>query len=248
MLASPTVVDALRPFGRRHRPRSQVESADWRRSRGAPRVPLARVRANASGDQSFANPDTPEAILRVSKRTSFEGLKAARRVESASARERGDVERLQKVEWAYEALIAESRAWFDGRVKDNDGAEARFQLGNFYQTLEKYEDAEREYRHALTFDAHADAANNLAMLLQERGDVDEAEAYYILALKSNENNVDVLFNWATLKLNCRQDLDATRVLIEKIVAIQPDLKKHPLVKALREEEDDDDREPFVFPI
>jgi len=36
--------------------------------------------------------------------------------------------------------------------------------------------------------------------------------------------VDAMFNWATLKLHDRQDLDATRVLINQIVAIQPDLK------------------------
>jgi len=214
--------------------------------------PRRTARARASGSRAedkFADPESPEGVLRVSKRTSFEGLKAARRVEAEKARAENDDARLARVEWAYDALIAESRAWFDGRVRDDDGAESRFQLGNFYQTLEKFEDAEREYRKALEFDTHVDAANNLAMLLQERGELDEAEAYYILALKPNENNVDVLFNWATLKLNGRQDLNATRVLIEKIVSIQPDLKKHPLVKALRDEEDDDDEgEPFVIPI
>jgi hypothetical protein len=35
-------------------------------------------------------------------------------------------------------------------------------------------------------------------------------------------------------------------LIERIVTIQPDLKKHPLVKALGD--DDDDDEPFIPPI
>jgi hypothetical protein len=39
--------------------------------------------------------------------------------------------------------------------------------------------------------------------------------------------------WATLKLHHRQDLDACRVLINQIVAVQPDLKDHKLVKALR---------------
>jgi hypothetical protein len=37
-------------------------------------------------------------------------------------------------------------------------------------------------------------------------------------------------------------------LIERIVTIQPDLKKHPLVKALRDDDDDDDDEPFIPPI
>ena len=109
---------------------------------------------------------------------------------------------------------------------------------------------EREYRRALELGTNVDAANNLAMILQARGELDEAEAYYLKALEPDPDCVDVLFNWATLKLECRKDLNATRVLIERIVAIQPDLKKHPLVKALRDDDDDDDDddEPFIPPI
>ena len=46
-----------------------------------------------------------------------------------------------------------------------------------------------------------------------------------------------MFNWATLKLQCRRDLDGCRVLINKVVEIQPELRDHRLVKALRGEEE-----------
>lgn len=213
----------------------------------AHRCSRAFAGAESSSSASFAAPDSPEGILRVSKRTSFEGLKAARRVETERARAEGDEARLERIEWAFDELIKESREFFERGVRESDGAEARFRLGNFYQTLEKFEDAEREYRKALELGVSADAANNLAMILQERGEIDEAEAYYLKALEANPDDCDVLFNWAQLKLNCRQDLNATRILIERIVTIQPELRKHPLVKALREDDDDDD-EPFIPPI
>jgi len=49
--------------------------------------------------------------------------------------------------------------------------------------------------------------------------------------------VDAMFNWATLKLHCRKDPDACRVLINQIVVIEPELKDHKLVKLLRGDED-----------
>lgn len=205
-------------------------------------------RPSSSSSRGFASADSPEGILRVSKRTSFEGLKAARRVELEKARANGDEKRADEVRWAFDELVKESREFFERACAENDSADARFRLGNFYQTLEKLEEAEREYRRALELGMSVDAANNLAMMLQERGELDEAEAFYLKALEGNESDVDVLFNWATLKLNCRQDLNATRILIERIVTIQPELKKHPLVKALRDDDDDDEAEPFILPI
>ena len=46
-------------------------------------------------------------------------------------------------------------------------------------------------------------------------------------------------NWATLKLEHRQDLDGCRVLINQIVQINPELKEHKLVKALQGDDEDD---------
>ena len=121
-----------------------------------------------------------------------------------------------------------------------EDADARFRLGNFYQTLEKFEEAEEAYRHAAKLDnTHVDSMNNLAMILQARGDLDEAEAFYMRCVEVDPAFVDAMFNWATLKLHDRQDLDACRVLINQIVVIEPKLKDHKLVKALRGEEDEE---------
>jgi tetratricopeptide (TPR) repeat protein len=190
--------------------------------------------------------DTPEQILRVSRGTSFEGLKSARRValDNANAPDfDGDAEqRIGKINWAFDALIEESRAVFARAVESKpDDAEARYRFGNFYQTIEKFEEAEACYRKAIELDPkHLDSCNNLAMILQGRGDeasIDEAEAYYLRCVEIDDKCVDAMFNWATLKLHCRKDPDACRVLINQIVIIEPELKDHKLVKLLRGEED-----------
>ena len=97
------------------------------------------------------------------------------------------------------------------------------------------------YRRAIDLDPrHLDSCNNLAMILQAKGDeksVDEAEAYYLRCVEIDDRCVDAMFNWATLKLHCRKDPDACRVLINQIVVIEPELKDHKLVKLLRGDED-----------
>jgi len=186
--------------------------------------------------------DTPEQVLRVSRGTSFEGLKSARREAMKAARDGGGAEsiadpdaRVAKIEWAFDSLIAQSRDVFTAAVRANpEDPEAHFRLGNFYQTLEQFDDAEGCYRTAATIDSrHIDAMNNLALILQEKGAIDEAEAYYLRCVEVDDQCVDAMFNWATLKLHHRQDLDACRVLINQVVAIQPNLRDHKLVKALR---------------
>ena len=149
-----------------------------RRASSASRI-VRRASSSSSSETSSSSEETPEQILRVSKRTSFEGLKASRRVELEKAVANGDDARVEKIEWAYDALIAESKAFFDERVAKDENAETRFQLGNFYQTLEKFEDAEREYRRSIELGTNVDACNNLAMILQERGELDEAEAFFL---------------------------------------------------------------------
>ena len=73
--------------------------------------------------------------------------------------------------------------------------------------------------------------------MQDAGEIDEAEAYYLRCVEIDDKCVDAMFNWATLKLHCRKDPDACRVLINQIVIIEPELKDHKLVKLLRGEED-----------
>ena len=200
----------------------------------------SQLQPNAPGE------DTPENILRVSRGTSFEGLKSAYRLamEAAETLEGGEAEkkaRKEKVEWAFDALIAESRAFFQGAVeRDPSDPDAKFRLGNFYQTLGKNSEAEACYRECAALDSkHVDAMNNLALLLQDAGEIDEAEAYYLRCVECDDRCVDAMFNWATLKLEHRQDLDGCRVLINQIVQINPELKEHKLVKALRGDDQDD---------
>ena len=203
----------------------------------------SQLQPNAPGE------DTPENILRVSRGTSFEGLKSAYRLarEAADALEGDEAigARKEKVEWAFDALIAESRAFFLGAVeRDPSDPDAKYRLGNFYQTIGKVSEAESCYRECAALDSkHIDAMNNLALLLQDAGKIDEAEAYYLRCVECDPECVDAMFNWATLKLEHRQDLDGCRVLINQIVQINPELKEHKLVKALRGD-DEDDAETF----
>lgn len=206
----------------------------------------SQLTANAPGD-------TPENVLRVSRGTSFEGLKSAYglALEAAEALDGDDdekVARVTKVEWAFDCLIAESRVFFTKSVEaaPND-ANAVFRLGNFYQTLGKLKEAETEYRKASVLDnTHVDAMNNLALCLTQMNKIDEAEAYFLRCVEIDNKCVDAMFNWATLKLEHRQDLDGCRVLIDQIVMIDPTLKEHKLVKALRaEDEETEEKTPFL---
>ena len=199
------------------------------------------------GKSPFAPKGSPEDILRVSRQTSFEGLKAARRVALEEKTHAPEI-----IDKAFEDIVDNSVRFFKTKAEENEtDADAQFALGNVYQTLEMPEKAIEQYEKTLKCSnkTHLDASNNIAMLLQEKGDIDKAEAYYLNALTHHPESVDVMFNWASLKVQCRQDLDGARILINRIVTIEPKLKKHPLVKELAGEEiDDEPDEPFVPPI
>ena len=195
----------------------------------------------------FAPKGSPEDILRVSRQTSFEGLKAARRVALEEK-----IHSTETIHKAFNDIVENSVRFFKTKAEENtNDADAQFALGNVYQTLEMPEKAIEQYEKTLACSnkTHLDASNNVAMLLQERGEIDKAEAYYLNALTHHPESVDVMFNWASLKVQCRQDLDGARILINRIVTLEPKLKKHPLVKALAGDEiDDEPDEPFVPPI
>ena len=190
--------------------------------------------------------DTPEQILRVSRGTSFEGLKAARRVALEQANAPGfdgDAEqRIGKINWAFDALVEESRAFFANAVEAKpDDADARYRMGNFYQTIEKFGEAEECYRRAIDLDPrHLDSCNNLAMILQAKGDeksVDEAEAYYLRCVEINDRCVDAMFNWATLKLHWQEGPGRVQGVDQPDCRHRAELKDHKLVKLLRGDED-----------
>ena len=195
----------------------------------------------------FAPKGSPEDILRVSRQTSFEGLKAARRVALEEK-----IHSTETIHKAFNDIVENSVRFFKTKAEENtNDADAQFALGNVYQTLEMPEKAIEQYEKTLACSnkTHLDASNNVAMLLQERGEIDKAEAYYLNALTHHPESVDVMFNWASLKVQCRQDLDGARILINRIVTLEPKLKKHPLVKALAGDEiDDEPDEAFVPPI
>ena len=206
---------------------------------------------NTNNDENksspFAPKGSPEDILRVSRQTSFEGLKAARRVALEEK-----IHSTETIHKAFNDIVENSVRFFKTKAEENtNDADAQFALGNVYQTLEMPEKAIEQYEKTLACSnkTHLDASNNVAMLLQERGEIDKAEAYYLNALTHHPESVDVMFNWASLKVQCRQDLDGARILINRIVTLEPKLKKHPLVKALAGDEiDDEPDEPFVPPI
>ena len=202
---------------------------------------------NNNSNSPFAPKGSPEDILRVSRQTSFEGLKAARRVALDEAKYPPET-----IHKAFEDIVENSVRFFKTKAEENPSdADAQFALGNVYQTLEMPEKAIEQYEKTLTCSnkTHLDASNNIAMLLQERGEIDKAEAYYLNALTHHPESVDVMFNWASLKVQCRADLEGARVLINRIVTLEPKLKKHPLVKELAGDDiDDEPDEPFVPPI
>ena len=127
----------------------------------------SQLQPNAPGE------DTPENILRVSRGTSFEGLKSAYRLamEAADALEGDEAigARKEKVEWAFDALIDQSRSFFINAVeKDPSDPDAQFRLGNFYQTLGKFSDAEKCYRECAAIDStHVDAMKTIILRVPE---------------------------------------------------------------------------------
>ena len=76
---------------------------------------------------------------------------------------------------AFDFFISASRERFENMVQNNPtSADAHFQIGNFYHTIQMYTRAETSYRDCLRLDAnHADALNNLAMLLGQLDRDDE---------------------------------------------------------------------------
>ena len=215
------------------------------RRRNSSRAVSSRPASSSSSSPSQP-PPKPEEILRVGKKTDFNGLKAAKRI---ALKEQKYSE--ETIETAFDEIVDSSMRFFKEKVEANPkDSQAIFMLANVYQTLEMLQKAKECYLECLKLDkTNLDANNNLALILQEKGDIDAAEAYYLQALTHHPDSVDVLFNWASLKLNERKDLGGAKTLIDRIVELEPNLKKHPLVKELAGDDiDDEPDEPFVPPI
>jgi len=73
-----------------------------------------------------------------------------------------------------------------------------------------------------------------AMLLHEqKGDLEAADALYAQGSAANPEDVDLLFNWATLKKEGLGDAAAANELVDKVLQLKPELAEHPLVEAFR---------------
>lgn len=53
------------------------------------------------------------------------------------------------------------------------------------------------------------------------------------AAENKPDDVDVLFNWASLKKDGFNDMVAANELVDKVVALKPELAEHPLVEEFR---------------
>ena len=85
----------------------------------------------------FAPKGSPEDILRVSRQTSFEGLKAARRVALEEK-----IHSTETIHKAFNDIVENSVRFFKTKAEENtNDADAQFALGNVYQTLEMPEKA-----------------------------------------------------------------------------------------------------------
>lgn len=78
---------------------------------------------------------------------------------------------------------------------------------------------------------HIDSMNQLAMLKAAEGDLDAADDLYGRAEEVAPDDVDILFNHASVKL-AKRDIEATRELVDRIVVLNPELQDHPLVREL----------------
>lgn len=218
----------------------QVRTIASRHAR-APAIRKHHVRPLALGSDASdscrggEDDDNPHLVLRVSPGTNYQGLLTARK--EALFHCQGDAEQEQRVERAFVRFVEGARKRLREEAQGGGAAE-KLALANFHHTVGEVEQAERTYREALDADPTlVDGWNQLGMLLQEeRHDPDGAETMYKHACELEPDNVDVLFNWAQLKLYARQDLQGTRDIVEKIIVLRPDLAAHPLVKALREED------------
>ena len=93
----------------------------------------------------FAPKGSPEDILRVSRQTSFEGLKAARRVALEEK-----IHSTETIHKAFNDIVENSVRFFKTKAEENtNDADAQFALGNVYQTLEMPEKAIEQYEKTL---------------------------------------------------------------------------------------------------
>lgn len=92
--------------------------------------------------------------------------------------------------------------------------------------------AEREYRKAIELDGnHVDALGNLAYLLGEKGDADQANQFFLRALHVGPGNENVSYNYARFLVRVHDDLDAARDVLDEGIANNPESARLILFRA-----------------
>ncbi len=94
------------------------------------------------------------------------------------------------------------------------------------------EGAEREYRKAIALDGkHVNALGNLANLLWEKKDRDQAATLYRRALEAGPGNENVTWNYARFLLSEFDDRETTRDLLERGITANPESGRLLLLRA-----------------
>lgn len=87
------------------------------------------------------------------------------------------------------------RFWQDGAKDPRFGAKARVNLGQLYESIDRLDQAERQYRLALALDPHVPKAhNNLGVVLMALGRRDEAVAMFQSERALHPRNADAHYN------------------------------------------------------
>jgi tetratricopeptide (TPR) repeat protein len=113
---------------------------------------------------------------------------------------------------------AASEEEFQARIRDNpDNPEPLNNYGAYLKDIKRDPvKAEEYYRRALTRDPNfASALNNLANVLWERGEYDEADEFYRRAIKASATNILFLVNYANFLTVVRQDFAQAAELYER---------------------------------
>ena len=112
-------------------------------------------------------------------------------------------------------------------ISSSKDAKEFFNRGNLFYNLNKFEEAEKEYREAIKINPdYADAHNNLGALLQNLKRYEEAEKEYREAIRINPNYADAHNNLGILLKNLKRYEEAEKEFREAIKINPNDADAH----------------------
>ena len=119
-------------------------------------------------------------------------------------------------------------------ISSSKDAKEFFNRGNLFYNLNKFEEAEKEYREAIKINPdYADAHNNLGALLQNLKRYEEAEKEYREAIRINPNYADAHNNLGILLKKLKRYEEAA-IFLKKAQQINPKFKSTELCKDIEE--------------